>query len=93
MTQDELAEFWKLVQSNYIWIKILEIYSDCYGVQIKIDYTLILHCDRMKNQFVHTGVQVRDLILNLRENNNNNNSILKRRHSMIVVVRISIRIS
>lgn len=62
MTHEELADFWKLVQSNYIWMKILEIFKDSYGVQIKVDYALILHYERMKlslpSQLVHTAVQV-----------------------------------
>jgi len=62
MTHDELATFWKIAESNYIWIKILEILKDSYGIQIKIDYTLLLRQERIKslssNRLVHTGVQV-----------------------------------
>ncbi|CAF1211558.1 unnamed protein product [Adineta ricciae] len=61
MSHDELAAFWKIAESNYIWIKILDILKDSYSIQIKIDYTLILRQERMKileaNQGVHVGVQ------------------------------------
>jgi len=62
MTHDELAAFWKIAESNYIWIKILEILKDSYSIQIKIDYTILLRQERMKsllsNRGVHIGVQV-----------------------------------
>ena len=62
MTYDELATFWKIAESNYIWIKILEVLKDSYGVQIKIDYSMLLRQERLKSlsshQVVHTGVQV-----------------------------------
>lgn len=62
MTHDELATFWRIAESNYIWIKILEILNDSYGIQIKMDYTLFLRQERHKsissNRFVHKGVQV-----------------------------------
>jgi hypothetical protein len=62
MTHDELAAFWKIAESNYIWIKIIEISKDSYGIQIKIDYTILLRQERMKSllndRLVHTGVQV-----------------------------------
>jgi len=62
MTHDELAAFWKIAESNYIWIKILEILKDSYGIQIKIDYTLLLRQERIKslssNRYIHIGVQV-----------------------------------
>ncbi|CAF1500647.1 unnamed protein product [Rotaria sp. Silwood1] len=61
MTHDELATFWKTAESNYIWIKILEILKDSYGIQIKIDYSILLRQERMKslssNRVVHMGVQ------------------------------------
>ncbi|CAF3194194.1 unnamed protein product [Rotaria socialis] len=61
MTHDELASFWKIAESNYIWIKILEILKDSYGIQIKIDYTILLRQERIKllssNLGVHMGVQ------------------------------------
>ncbi len=62
ITHDELAAFWKMAESNYIWIKISEILKDSYGIQMKIDYTLLLRQERIKavlsNRLVHTGVQV-----------------------------------
>ncbi len=62
MTHEELETFWKVAESNYIWIKILEILKDSYGIQIKIDYTLLLRQERIKsllpNRLVHIGVQV-----------------------------------
>ena len=62
MTYDELAAFWKLAESNYIWIKIVEILTDSYSVQIKLDYTVILRQERLKllssPRLVHTGIQV-----------------------------------
>ncbi|CAF1456625.1 unnamed protein product [Adineta steineri] len=61
MTHDELATFWKIAESNYIWIKILDILKDSYSIQIKIDYTILLRQERMKslvsNRSVHIGVQ------------------------------------
>ncbi|CAF4370977.1 unnamed protein product, partial [Rotaria magnacalcarata] len=61
VTHDELASFWKIAESNYIWIKILEILKDSYGIQIKIDYTILLRQERIKllssNRGVHMGVQ------------------------------------
>jgi hypothetical protein len=70
MTHDELATFWKIAESNYIWIKILEILKDSYGIQIKIDYALFLRQERIKslltNRIVHIGVQV-ELIYFLKE--------------------------
>ncbi|UJR30111.1 hypothetical protein I4U23_017652 [Adineta vaga] len=61
MSHDELAAFWKIAESNYIWIKILDILKDSYSIQIKIDYKLILRQERLKslesNQSVHIGVQ------------------------------------
>lgn len=63
MTYEELTAFWKIAESSYIWITILEILKDSYGIQLKIDYTMLLRQERMKsissNQFVHVGVQVR----------------------------------
>ena len=43
--------------------RILEILKDSYGIQIKIDYTILLRQERIKllssNRGVHMGVQVR----------------------------------
>ena len=62
MTYDELAAFWKLAESNYIWIRIVEVLTDSYSVQIKLDYTVILRQERLKllssPRLVHAGVQV-----------------------------------
>ena len=62
MTYDELTAFWKLAESNYIWIKIVEVLTDSYSVQIKLDYTVILREERLKlltsPRLVHTGTQV-----------------------------------
>ena len=62
MTYDELVNFWKLAESNYIWIKILQVFQDSYGVQIKLDYTIFLRQDRMKiptsHRFTHASTQV-----------------------------------
>jgi hypothetical protein len=62
MSHDELATFWKIAESNYIWIKILELLKDSYGVQIKLDYSVFLRQERMKlltsHRMVHIGVQV-----------------------------------
>jgi hypothetical protein len=67
ITHDELAAFWKIAESNYIWIKILEILKDSYGIQMKIDYTLLLRQERIKgllsNRLVHIGVQVEFLFI------------------------------
>ena len=62
MTYDELAMFWKIAESNYIWMKILDVSKDSYSIQIKIDYTILLRYERTKsllsNRVVHIGVQV-----------------------------------
>ena len=62
MTYDELTAFWKIAESNYIWIRILEILNDSYSIQMKIDYSILLRQERMKSlstdRVVHTGVQV-----------------------------------
>ena len=67
MTHDELTTFWKIAESNYISIKILEILNDSYGIQIKIDYTLILRQERLKsltiNRGINIGIQVRICLL------------------------------
>ena len=61
MTYEELTTFWKLAESNYIWIKIVEVFKDSYGVQIKLDYTVFLRQERAKvspaHRLMHIGVQ------------------------------------
>lgn len=67
MSYDELVHFWKVAESNYIWIKILDIFTDCYGVQIKLDYTVFLRHERLKRspqRFAHIGIQVCRLRIN-----------------------------
>lgn len=62
ISHEELATFWKMAESNYIWIKVFEVFKDSYGIQMKIDYTLILRQERIKamltNRLHHIGVQV-----------------------------------
>lgn len=62
ISHEELATFWKMAESNYIWIKVFEVFKDSYGIQMKIDYTLILRQERIKamlaNRLNHVGVQV-----------------------------------
>ena len=61
MAYEELTTFWKLAESNYIWIRIVEVFNDSYGVQIKLDYTVFLRQERAKvsssHRLIHTGVQ------------------------------------
>ena len=61
MAYEELTTFWKLAESNYIWIRIVEVFNDSYGVQIKLDCTVFLRQERAKvsssHRLIHTGVQ------------------------------------
>lgn len=63
MSFNELSAFWKIAQSNYVWIKVLERLKDSYGIQIKIDYAVLLRYERVQstlsNRMVHAGVQVK----------------------------------
>lgn len=68
MSYDELMTFWKIAESHYIWIKVVEKFKDSYGVQINMDYTIFLRYERSKaasmHRLVHTAVQVRRAISN-----------------------------
>ena len=63
MTIEELSKFWKLTESHYIWIRVNEVLEDSYGVQVKIDYSVLLRHQRTKmlttKRFVHKNIQVR----------------------------------
>lgn len=80
MTIEELTTFWKLTESHFIWIKINEKYSDCYGIQIKIDLTVYLKQERLKNmmskQMIDKCVQVKEKTNDLQMNNERKFSLL-----------------
>jgi hypothetical protein len=61
MIYEELTTFWKLAEWNYIRIRIVEVFNDSYGVQIKLDYTVFLRQERAKvspsHRLMHIGVQ------------------------------------
>lgn len=63
MSYDELMTFWKIAESHYISVKVVEKCKDSYGVQIRMDYIHFLRYERSKtlktHDLVHTGVQVR----------------------------------
>jgi len=61
MSYDELMTFWKIAESHYISVKVVEKCKDSYGVQIRMDYIHFLRYERSKtlktHDLVHTGVQ------------------------------------
>ena len=48
MTIEELITFWRLTETNYIWIRINEIFNDSYSIQVKIDYRVFIQQERLK---------------------------------------------
>ncbi|CAF1396588.1 unnamed protein product [Adineta ricciae] len=81
MTIEELAKFWKLTESHYIWIRINEVHEDSYGVQIKIDYSVLLRHQRTKmsttKRSVHKNIQTQiDGKLSYSRNTSDRNSCL-----------------